>query len=98
MTNTLELIESLSGDRVYRIERADSGLVLVTDESHPERDWLIGAQGIKHPSPAATAYTLPEHVWEAAIDHATEQWVAPSGCTCKSPEEWVTCPSDADHI
>lgn len=22
----------------------------------------------------------------------------PDGCTCKTPEEWITCPSEADHI
>ena len=66
---TLEYVESLSGDRVYRIDRAESGLVVVTDESNPERNWLIGAQGIKHP--ARMCDTLPAHVWEAAIDHAS---------------------------
>lgn len=22
----------------------------------------------------------------------------PAGCTCTSPDQWITCPSGADHI
>lgn len=55
-------------------------------------------------APGRVTVDLEYHEQWVRLEHdvtsynVTETISYPDGCTCKSPEDWITCPSEADHI